>query len=115
MTFLLMAISACVSIWFVSVIKPTGLGAFIFFTAWLLLPYLILGALFLFRRPSNRPAWYVVAALVSAGGILLLSDVIFWHKDAQGAIAVILVPIFQFIAFIVLLPVALWVSRHVRT
>ena len=113
---LLMAISACLSIWFVSVLKPASTGAFISFAAWLLSPYVVLSAALVFLRSKHRPSfhWFVVAALVSIGGILLLSDVIFWHKDAQGAIAVILVPLFQGAAFAVLLPFAKWVSRYVR-
>lgn len=42
----------------------------------------------------------------------MLSDVMFWHKDAQGAIAILLVPLFQGVAYAVLLPLALWVSRN---
>jgi membrane protein implicated in regulation of membrane protease activity len=93
------------------------MGAFFFFAFWLISPYVILSATPIFLRPTNQPSfhWFVVAALVSTGGILLLSDVIFWHKDAQGAIAMLLVPIFQGIAFVVLLPLAMWASRYVRT
>ena len=112
-TFLLMAIAACISIWFVSVIKPTSVGAFFVFAVWLISPYVILTRILLFRRSANRLPWFIAAVIVSMGGILLLSDVIFWHKDAQGAIALLLVPIFQGAAFVVLLPIVKWVSRYV--
>ena len=39
--------------------------------------------------------WHVVAALVSIRSISFLTDVIFWHPDSQGAIAVLITPIFQ--------------------
>lgn len=113
----MMALSAFVSIWFVIIIKPTNINAFFFFASWLISPYLAMSAALIFLRPKDQPSrhWFVVATIVSAGGILLLSDVVFWHKDAQGAIAMLLVPIFQGVAFVVLLPLAMWVSRYVCT
>lgn len=116
-TVLLMAMSAGISVWFVSVLKPVSMGAYFFFVLWLLSPYAIMSVTLMLWRPENRSSFdrQFVAALVSAGGILLLSDVIFWHKDAQGAISVVLVPVFQCAAFVVLLPIAKWVSRYVRT
>jgi hypothetical protein len=52
--------------------------------------------------------------MVSTCGILFLVDVIFWHPDAQGAIAVVMTPIFQGAALVLLLPVVWWLSKSVR-
>lgn len=112
-TFVLMACAACVSVWFVSVLKPTSVGAFVFFATWLVAPYAVLTAVLILLSPkSGSPLqWFAVAALATVAGVLLLADVIFWHKDAQGAIAVLLVPIFQCAAYLILLPLAMWASR----
>jgi hypothetical protein len=114
--FLLMAVSACVSVWFVGVLKPASVGVFCFFAVWLVSPYVILSAMLVFFAPkSPRPLlWFVGTSVVSLAGILALSDVMFWHKDAQGAIAVIMVPILQAAAAVFLIPVAVVVSRYAR-
>src|SRR5437870_1645682 len=96
-TFLLMAIIACTTVWFVSTLKPTSIGAFVFFAIWLVSPYAIMSVALMFLRPKDKPSfhWYVVAVIVSTGGILFLADVIFWHPDAQGGMAVLMTPILQ--------------------
>jgi len=115
-TFVLIAVAACITVIFVKALKPTSGGAFLFFAAWLVLPYAIMSAvLVLLRRKGAVSAhWYVVAALVSLGGIFFLADVIFWRPDAQGAIAVLLTPILQGGASTLLLPVASWLSQYAR-
>jgi hypothetical protein len=70
--------------------------------------------IFLHRQGSASFYWCVVAVVVSAGGILFLADVIFWHRDAQGAIAVLMTPILQVGALALLVPVVWWVSRNAR-
>jgi len=116
-TFLLMAIAASTTVWFVSALKPTSIGAFVFFAVWLISPYAMMSAALMFLRPKDSPSfhWYVVAVIVSIGGILFLADVIFWHPDAQGAIAVLMTPILQGGVLVLLLPVVWWVSRNART
>lgn len=115
-TFILMAVAACTTIFFVSALKPTSTGAFVFFAVWLNLPYVIIYAalLILQRKGTASVHWYVVAVLVSIGGIIFLADVIFWHRDAQGAVAVLMTPILQGAALALLLPIAWWVSRNPR-
>jgi hypothetical protein len=66
------------------------------------------------RRGTVSFHWYVVAVIVSIGGILFLADVIFWQRDAQGAIAVLMTPLFQGGMLVLLLPVVWWVSRNSR-
>lgn len=114
--FVLIAVAACITVIFVKALKPTSGGAFLFFAVWLALPYVILcTALISLRRTGTTSAhWHVVAALVSIGGILFMADVIIWHPDAQGAIAVLMTPILQGGASALLLPVASWVSRNAR-
>ncbi len=116
LTFLLMAIAACFSVWTVSIGKPTSVGAFMFFATWLLAPYVIFTAALIVQGSKGGAPfqWFTVAALVTVAGMLMLADVMFWHKDAQGAIAILLVPLFQGAAFAVLLPLALWVSGNER-
>jgi len=116
-TFLLIAIAACTTVLFVRTLKPTSAGAFVFFAVWLIFPYAIMSAalIFLQRKGNASFHWYVVAVIVSTGGILFLADVMFWHPDAQGAIAVLMTPILPGGALALLLPVVWWVSRNART
>lgn len=115
-TFLVLIVSASATVLFVKALKPTSVGAFAFFAAWLLIPYVIMSAaLILQGRKQTLPVhWHVVAVLVSLGGMVFLVDVIFWRPDAQGAIAVLMTPILQGGVLALLLPIASWVSRNVR-
>lgn len=112
-----MAIAASITTLFVEALKPTSTGAFVLFAVWLILPYVIMSAalILLQRKGTASFHWCIVAIIVSIGGILFLADVIFWHPDAQGAIAVLMTPILQGGALVFLLPIAWWVSRNVRT
>ena len=116
-TFFLITAAACITIFFVSTLRPNSIGAFLFFAIWLMTPYVAMGiVLFLLQRTDKVLFhWCIAAIIVSIGGILFLADVIFWHSDAQGAIAVLMAPIFQGITWVLLLPVILWVTRNVRT
>jgi hypothetical protein len=111
-TFLLLAISVCTSVWFVSVLKPTSVGAYVFFATWLASPYAVLTSalLLLQSKRQSQVHWLGITAMISTSGILMLSDLIFWHKDAQGAIAVFLVPILQFAAIAVLVALSKWLN-----
>jgi hypothetical protein len=115
-SFFLMASAACTTVWFVSTLKPTSIGAFLFFSVWLISPYVMMITALIYLRSKARIFfhWYVVAIIVSAAGMVFLTDVIFWHPDAQGAIAVFMTPILQGIALAILLPVAWWVSGNGR-
>lgn len=112
-TFLLMAIAASTTVWLVSTLKPTSFGPFVFFTIWLISPYAIMSAALMFLRQKDKPSfhWYIVAIIVSTGGILFLLNVIFWHPDAQGAMAVLMTPILQSGVLAVLTPMVWWASR----
>jgi hypothetical protein len=111
--FLLIAIAACTTVGFVNALRPTSIGPFVFFSVWLILPYAFMSAALIFiqRKGSASLRWYVVAVIVSTGGILYLADVIFWRPDAQGAIAVLMTPILQAGALAFLLPAVWWFSN----
>jgi hypothetical protein len=115
-TYLLMGIAACTSVWLVSTLKPASISAFVFFIIWSIFPYAMISAALMFFRAEDKHAfhWYVVAIIISTGGVLFLADVIFWHPDAQGAIAVLMAPIIQGGALVLLSTVVWWVSRNAR-
>jgi cytochrome bd-type quinol oxidase subunit 2 len=110
-------VAVCSTVWFVSALKPVSSDAFVSLTLWLVVPYAVMIAAltFLHRKRGTSSAGFVAAIVVSAGGILALTDVIYWHPDAQGAIAVLMIPILQLGALAVFLPVAWWMSRGLRT
>lgn len=114
--FVVMVIAMCATIYFTLALKPSSNNAFIFFAIWLSAPYVLMGIglLFLRKHGGDSVYWCALAVVISAGGIIYLLDVIYWHRDAQGAIAVVITPILQAIAFAVLAPLAWWLSRDAR-
>lgn len=115
--FLAIAVAACVTVLFVNALNPVNAEAFAHLTAWLMVPYVVMGAALALLRRKGAVAihWHVVAIIVSVGGTLFSADVIFWHPDAQGAIAVLIAPLLQSAALALVLPVAWWIARRVRT
>lgn len=117
-SFLLIATAVCASVWFVDALKPTSAAGFAFFTVWLVLPYAAIGAALVFLHRKGSAAlgpWYAAAGSVSVGGIAFLADVVFWHPDSQGALAVLMVPVLQGVALALLLPLFGWAQQRVRT
>lgn len=115
-TLLVFIFCACITVFFVKALKPTSAGAFAFFALWLVLPYVVMSTA-LISLPQKRTVpvpWHVAAVFVSIGGIVFLTDTIFWHPDAQGAIAVLVTPRLQGVALALSLAIASWVSRNVR-
>lgn len=112
-TFLVLIVAACITLFFVNALKPTSPGAFLFFAAWLVFPYVIMGGaqILAWRNKTVSIHWQVVAVAVSIGGILFLMDNIFWHPDAQGAIAVLMTPLLQGGAAAFLWLLVAWISR----
>ncbi len=102
-----------VAVSLVAVLKPTSVGAYVFFAAWLAIPYIaIVAGLVLLERAGRASGyWCVVAVAGSVVGVVFLADVIYWHRDAQGGIAVLMAPIFQGGLLIVMAPVAWWMSK----
>jgi hypothetical protein len=56
--------------------------------------------------------YVAVIALVAAGGLIFLTDIIFLHPDPQGGIAVVFTPIYQVIGIGMLLPACRWLARR---
>ena len=115
-TLLVVIVAACITVLFVKALKPTSAGAFAFFACWLVLPHAVMSTalVLLWRKRAASVDLHVVAVLVSIGGIVFLTDAIFWHPDAQGAIAVMMTPILQGGALALLIPVASWLFRNAR-
>ena len=110
--YLVLLAAALASLAFVQTLKPTSFGASVFFSAWLVLPYLGLTLMLIFSSPERKLIIpdIVVAIVMAAGGMLFLTDVIFLHPDPQGGIAVLFTPIYQAIGIGVLLPASRWLA-----
>ena len=108
---------ACVSLFFVVRLQPSGVGAFAFLAIWIIVPYAALAVLLLALQRRGQPVlpWCVAAGVVALGGLAVLVDVIYWHPDAQGAIGVVLTPVLQGIAFLIAAPLAWWAARRTST
>lgn len=115
-TFLVFIVATCITIFFVKALKPTTVVAFAFYAVWLILPYVVIGTalILLWHKRIASVHWHILAVMVSVGGIVFLTDVIFWHPDAQGAIAVLMTPILQGGVFAILLPLASRIWRYLR-
>jgi hypothetical protein len=114
--FAAIAAAAVTTVGFLAYMRPTSAVAFAAFSTWLLSPHAVMaGVLWLRERKGAAPAyWHAIAIFVALGGVLYLADPIFWHIDPQGAIAVVMAPLLQFIALAILLPVAALVARLAR-
>ena len=112
-TLLAIASTSLVTIYLVSLLKPTSITALALFSMWLLVPNLLmaLGLWWAARKRALHAIWDIVALLVTLGGVVLVADPIFWHRDAQGAIAIMMTPLTQIAAWVALAPVSWWVSR----
>lgn len=91
---LMILLAAGLSLGFVARLKPVGLGSWLFFSVWLLLPYgMIAFSLSRKQRWQQAPSRQLFfAALVITAGILGLADIIVWRPDPQGALAVLMIP-----------------------
>jgi hypothetical protein len=113
-TLLAIAGTSLVTIYLVSLLKPTSATAFALFSMWLLAPngLMVLGLGWGARKQKSHPIWDGAALLVTLGGVVLVADPIFWHRDAQSAIAIMMTPLTQAAAGVLLAPVCWWVSRR---
>ncbi|HVT05513.1 MAG TPA: hypothetical protein VHL58_19305 [Thermoanaerobaculia bacterium] len=112
--YILLAVAASASLMLVQVLKPTSPGATAVFSAWLLLPYVVLGLTLKFwaKDPASTNATVVVAAILAVGGFLFLADIMFLHPDPQGGIGVFFTPIYQGAGMLVLQPTFQWLFRR---
>jgi hypothetical protein len=110
LAYVLLIISALVSLFFVYLLKPTSAEATALFGIWLLLPYIVLAVILAFStRVAIDVANLVVTLFVVVGGLLFLVVVIFIRPDPQGGIAVFFTPIYQGVAMVVLIPLSRWI------
>jgi hypothetical protein len=108
--------AAAGSLFFVRTLQPGTIGATIFITVWLLLPYVVLIAVI--ERSAQRPtaiADFVTMCLVAGGGLAFLTLVIFVNPDPQGGIAVFFTPVYQGIAMMILFPLLRSALRKYRS
>jgi hypothetical protein len=113
LSLVLIIIAACVAIFFVGALKPTSIGAYLFLSIWLVIPYAGMAVALVIQQRSGSASlpWYAAMSIIAFGGLLFLADTIFWHPDAQGGIAVVMTPILQAIAMALLALVCWWMSR----
>lgn len=113
-TLLAIASTSLLTIYLVSLLKPTSVTALALFSMWLLLPNVLLawGLWRSARKRPSHPIWDGAALLVTLGGVVLVADPIFWHRDPQSAIAIMMTPLTQAAAWVVLAPLCWWVSRR---
>lgn len=111
LTFLALLLATILTLSMIRVLQPTTLKADMLFSAWLLLPYGLLAAITAVWSTNRAAAHANLAAtlLVAGGGLMFLSDIIFFHPDAQGPIALLLVSILQGIGIMILVPLAHWI------
>ena len=106
----ILAIAALASLVFVDALQPNSFAATALIATWLVLPYAAL-ALWLTFFAKERPsaiAHVVVIAIVTVGGLLFLTYVIFLHPDPQGGIAVLFTPVYQAVGIGILVPMCRW-------
>jgi hypothetical protein len=109
-TFLLAAV--LVSLYVVWSLHPASALAGLLLGVWLILPYAALAFIIEGHpNPATTHADSITAIIVSAGGVLFLTFVVFANPDPQSAIAVMFTPIYQSLAMAVLVPVT---RRSVR-
>lgn len=115
LTFLALLAAIAITLAMVRVLQPTTIEADILFSGWLLLPYVLLAALAAIWSRDCAAALANLAAtlLVAGGGLIFLADVIFFHPDAQGPIALLLAPLLQGIAIGIVLPLSHWILRRI--
>lgn len=114
LTLTLLGAAACATIFFLVALKPSNAGAFAFGAAWLTAPHMVLAGVLMVLRRRGTPLqpWCIAAALVTVAGLYMHVDAIWLHPDAQGAIAVMITPVLQGIAFLVVAPLAWWAARR---
>jgi hypothetical protein len=106
-----LALAAAASLGFVQVMRPTTLETAVWLSAWLAFPYFLLAAMLAFFGRKGAVwalASVAVCIVVAASGLLFVTVVVFLRPDAQGALAVVFMPIWQLIAAAVLLPLFHW-------
>ena len=108
--------AAAADLWFVRALQPSTLVAGLLLAGWLLTPRAVSAAWLVVARGSRRQSAVagIVTTIVAAAGTSRLIDVIYAHPDPQGPIAVVLTPIYEMAALVVLAPVSAWLAARRR-
>ena len=108
--------AAGADLFFVRALQPSTIVAGLLLAVWLLTPRVVSAAWLVVARGSRRHSTVagVVTTVVAAAGTSRLSDVIYARPDAQGPIAVVLTPIYEMAALVVLAPLSAWLAARRR-
>jgi hypothetical protein len=103
-----LVVAALVSLAVVWSLQPRGAGLAALASLWLLLPYAALAVVVEARPAAATLTSVTTVLLVVAGGLLFLIMVVFVNPDPQSGIAILLTPLYQGIATLILLPLTGW-------
>jgi hypothetical protein len=98
--------------WFVKCLEPTSVVAFALFSGWLSVPYFM--SYYMLKGANDRKrgaSAFTVCLILVAEGVVLLTDIVYVHPDAQGGIAVLMVPILQLASLPLLSRLCDWLSK----
>lgn len=117
LSFLALLVAMAISLAMVRALQPATLKAGLLFSGWLLLPYVLLAGIVALRSRDRAAVLANLATilLVAAAGLKLLADVIFFHPDPQGPIALLMVPMLQVAGIVLALPLLHWALRRSST
>ena len=113
--FAVVCAAAAAEIAFVRVLQPASLGAALLLGAWLLTPRALAWLVITRRSRAHAAAAAIVTTLVVAGALSRLVAAIFVHPDAQGAAAVVITPVYEMGALVVLAPISAWLASRLPT
>ena len=108
--YIILITGSIVIIKLLSELKFSTINAEIFFNVWMQLPQMAFAfILFKFKKSSGLFLLKITLLLLMLFGLGYLMDVIYFSKDAQGAIAIIMLP---FIQYFVMSIVLIYISMH---
>jgi hypothetical protein len=112
--FIVVCAAAAAEIAFVRALQPASLRGALVLGGWLLTPRAMSIAWLIVTRRSRAHAFAagIVTTLVVAGALSRLVDAIFVHPDAQGAAAVVITPVYEMGALVVLAPISAWLASR---
>ena len=94
--------------------SATGYLVLLLFMGWALSPYAALMVSNAWLGGSRGGGWLVfVAALLATGfGLWVITDAVFIHPDAQGALVFVVLPLYQWLIVGLVLALGLWMGRR---
>ncbi|MFA9261984.1 MAG: hypothetical protein ACEQSB_01305 [Undibacterium sp.] len=89
--------AAVVAVYFVVQAKPSNATAFVIFTGWMLLPYVLMAVQTAKSQYVNVNLGAVLIAVILANWAL--ADIFYIHPDPQGAIAMFMLPPIEIVLY----------------